>query len=88
MGHHQEFEVAEHFASVLDSAARWTYPPMLACRGCHQSIMEVAAGLSTPDGATVTWLVLGARCVECGRLAGLTDLVVDRLPLSQVLAGL
>ena len=73
---------------VLDSAARWTYPPMLACRGCGQSIMELAVGLSTSDGGCVTWLVLGARCVECGRLAGLTDLVVDRLPLSQVLAGL
>lgn len=73
---------------LLDSATRWTHPPMLACRSCGQSIVEVAAGLSLPDGEHVEWVVLGARCVACGRLAGLTDLLVDRLPLSQVLAGL
>jgi hypothetical protein len=73
---------------LLDSDQRWTHPPMWACGGCGQSIVELAAGLSVPDGAHVEWVVVGARCVECGRLAGLTDVVVDRLPLSQVLAGL
>jgi hypothetical protein len=73
---------------LLDSEARWTYPQMWSCRGCGNSIVEVAAGLSVPDGEHVDWVVVGARCVECGRLAGLTDMVVDSRPLAQVLAEL
>jgi predicted Fe-S protein YdhL (DUF1289 family) len=73
---------------VLDSEARWTHPPMWACRGCGQSIVEVVAGLSVPDGEHVDWVVIGVRCVECGRLAGLTDMVVDAQPLSAVLTAL
>ena len=56
--------------SLLDSAARWTSPMMWCCPGCANSIAEVAAGLSAPDGEHVDWVVVGARCVECGRLAG------------------
>ena len=73
---------------LLDSGARWTHPPMVACLGCGTSIVEVAAGLHLPDGEHVEWVVVGARCVECGRLSGLTDLVVDRTPVAEVLAGL
>ena len=73
---------------VLDSEARWTFPQMWACLGCGQSIAEVAAGLHLPDGERVEWVVLGARCVDCGRTAGLTDILVDRLPMEQVLAEL
>lgn len=73
---------------LLDSQERWTHPPMWACKGCGQSIVEVAVGLSLPDGEHVDWVVVGARCVECGRLAGLTDVVVDHQPLAQVLSGL
>lgn len=73
---------------LLDSEQRWSHPPMWACRGCGQSIVEVAAGLSLPDGENVEWVVVGVRCVECGRLAGLTDMVVDSQPVSQVLAKL
>jgi hypothetical protein len=73
---------------LLDSGERWTHPPMWACKGCGQSIVEVAVGLSLPDGENVDWVVVGARCVECGRLAGLTDLVVDHEPLAKVLSGL
>lgn len=74
--------------SALDSDARWTFPPMWACRGCGHSIAEVAAGLSLPDGEHVEWVVLGARCVECGQVDGLTDVVVDRQPLREVAVGL
>ena len=74
--------------SLLDSEARWTHPPMWSCAGCKQSIVEVAAGLSLPDGEHVDWVVVGVRCVECGRLAGLTDMVVDHQALPQVLAAL
>jgi hypothetical protein len=73
---------------LLDSESRWTYPPMWACRGCRQSIVEVAAGLNVPDGEHVEWVVIGVRCTECGRLAGLTDMVVDSQPLAEVLAAL
>ncbi len=70
---------------LLDSEARWTHPPMWNCGTCHQSIAEVAAGLSVEDGMHVTWVVLGARCVECGRVEGLTDFVLPSTPLAEVL---
>ena len=74
--------------ALLDSEQRWTHPPMFACQGCGHSIAEVAAGLSVPDGEHVEWVVVGARCVECGRLAGLTDMVVPGTPLAEVLRQL
>jgi hypothetical protein len=74
--------------SALDSDARWTYPPMWSCVSCGHSIAEVAAGLSAPDGEHVTWVALAARCVECGDVDGLTDVVVPGLPLGEVVAGL
>lgn len=73
---------------LLDSEERWTHPMMFACLGCGHSIAEVAAGLSLPDGEHVEWVALGARCVECGRLAGLTDAVIDSVPVAEVLAHL
>jgi hypothetical protein len=72
---------------VLDSEARWTFPAMWACLGCGHSIGEVAAGLAVTDGR-VDWVALGVRCVECGRVAGLTDLTVPGLPRDEVLAAL
>ncbi|HWH30964.1 MAG TPA: hypothetical protein VNU26_18755 [Mycobacteriales bacterium] len=74
--------------SVLDSNARWTFPPMWSCGSCGHSIAEVAAGLSAPESDAVEWVVLGARCVECGDVEGLTDVVVPGLPLSEVVAAL
>lgn len=74
--------------SVLDSAQRWTHPTMWCCATCGQSIAEVVAGVSVPDGEHVDWLVLGVRCVECGRVEGLTDLVLPGLPLPAVLSQL
>ena len=73
---------------LLDSEPHWSHPPMWACQGCGQSIAELAAALHLPDGEHVEWVALAARCVECGRLAGLTDVVVDRRPLPEVLAAL
>lgn len=70
---------------LLDSGARWTHPPMWSCGSCHQSIAEVAVGLSVEDGEHVTWVAVGARCVECGRVDGLTDFVLPGTPLSEVL---
>jgi len=75
-------------AYVLDSEHRWTYPPTWACQGCGHSIAEVAAGLHLPDGERVAWAVLAARCVECGRVAGLTDVVLQDVPLGEVVARL
>jgi hypothetical protein len=73
---------------LLDSDDRWTHPPMWACKGCGQSITELAVGLSVPDGEHVEWLAVGVRCIECGRVAGVTDLVLPGVPLPTVLAGL
>jgi ribosomal protein S14 len=74
--------------ALLDSADRWTHPPMWACQGCGQSIAELAVGLSLPDGEHVHWLALAARCVHCGRIAGLTDAVLQDQPLAEVLGRL
>ena len=74
--------------SVLDSDRRWTYPGTWACGSCGHSIAEVAAGLSVPDGDHVEWVVLGARCVECSEVEGLTDIVVDGRSLRDVVIGL
>jgi hypothetical protein len=73
---------------ALDSEDRWTFPHMWSCGSCNQSIAEVAVGLSMPDGDHVEWLVLGARCVECGRIDGLTDMVLPGTALSQVMSRL
>ena len=73
---------------LLESEAHWTHPPMWACKGCAQSIAELCAGLHVPDGERVEWVALAARCVDCGRIEGLTDVLVDRLPLPEVLAHL
>jgi len=56
---------------------------MWSCRSCAQSLAEVAAGISVEDGEA-TWLALAARCVDCGRIEGLTDVVVPRLPVDEV----
>lgn len=74
--------------SLLDSGARWTFPPMWSCVGCGNSIAELAAGLSVPNGDHVDWVVLGARCVECGQVDGLTDFVLEQQPLPSVVVGL
>ncbi|MCU1594150.1 MAG: hypothetical protein JWO12_1542 [Frankiales bacterium] len=74
--------------ALLDSEERWTHPAMWACGTCGQSIAEVAAGLSAPDGDHVQWLAVAARCVECGRIDGLTDMVVDGRPLGEVVGAL
>ena len=76
-----------HSVHLLDSEPRWTFPQMWSCSGCGHSIAEVAAGLHLVDD-TVTWVALGARCVECGRLGGLTDLVVGAVPRDEVLRQL
>ncbi|MDQ1688007.1 MAG: hypothetical protein QOK42_982 [Frankiaceae bacterium] len=63
--------------STFDSEQRWSHPPMWACDSCGQSIVELAAGLHSEDDDRVTWVALAVRCVGCGRLAGLTDFVVE-----------
>ena len=73
---------------LLDSDERWTHPPMWSCGACGQSIAEVAVGLSAEDGEHVTWVVVGARCVECGQIVGLTDMVLPGTPLTEVLSAL
>lgn len=74
--------------ALLDSEQRWTHPPMWSCGTCTQSIAEVAVGLSIADGEHVTWVVIGARCADCGRIDGLTDLVLPGTPLTEVLEQL
>lgn len=56
---------------------------MWSCAGCEQSIAEVVTGLHTENG-TVTWVAVGARCVNCGLIAGLTDFTPVPLPLAAI----
>lgn len=72
---------------ILDSEDHWTFPTVWSCRDCQQSIAEVAFGVHADDGAA-TWMVVAARCVECGRVAGMTDMVVPNLPLDDFVASL
>lgn len=75
---------------LLDSEHRWTDPAMAACASCSQSMTELALGwhLDEADPRAVSWLALAMRCVGCGRVAGLTDACVDRLPLGELLSRL
>jgi hypothetical protein len=73
---------------VLDSEERWTFPHVWACGSCGQSICEVAAGLALSEDEQVSWVVLGARCCDCGRIDGLTDLVLPGTPLPEVMGRL
>jgi hypothetical protein len=72
---------------VLDSAERWTYPAAWSCTDCSQSIAEVAFGVHD-DGGAATWLAVAARCVECGSVAGLADLVVPAIPVDAFVTAL
>lgn len=65
---------------ILDSEEHWTFPPVWSCRDCRQSIAEVGFGVHA-DEDVATWMVVGVRCVQCGRVDGLTDLVLANLPL-------
>ncbi len=69
---------------ILDSDEHWTHPPMYACGSCGQSMFEMATGLHVENGTDVTWLAVAVRCVGCGRLDGVTDMNVPRLPVDEV----
>ena len=60
---------------ILDSAERWTFPSAWSCSNCRQSIAEIVFGVSESDGVA-RWLAVTARCVGCGHIDGLTDMVV------------
>jgi len=72
---------------ILDSEEHWTFPAVWSCRDCRQSITEVGFGVHAEDGLA-TWMVVAVRCVECGRISGLTDLVVPNHPLDEFIATL
>lgn len=72
---------------ILDSAERWNYPQAWSCYNCRQSITEVVFGISERDGVA-EWLVVAARCVGCGHVAGLTDMVVPNVAADVFAASL
>jgi hypothetical protein len=76
-----------HVNEVLDSGEHWTYPGVWQCPACSQSIAEVVFGIHAVEGKA-RWLVVALRCVECGEVAGITDMVVDNKPLEELLAEL
>lgn len=72
---------------LLDSADHWTYPPAWSCSNCNQSIAEVVYGVHETDG-TASWLVMAVRCVECGTIQGMTDVVVPDVDADMLCAAL
>jgi hypothetical protein len=76
-----------HVNGVLDSAEHWTFPHVWSCQGCGQSIAEVVYGIHE-DASIARWLVVAVRCVECGDVYGVTDIVTGDVPLDELLAGL
>ena len=76
-----------HVHELLDSADHWTYPKAWQCPACSQSIAEVVYGIHTEQDIA-SWLVVAARCVACGDVNGITDLVVPGVPIQELLAQL
>jgi hypothetical protein len=76
-----------HVRAVADSDQRWTYPQMWSCRGCNASIAEAVYGVHDSEDIA-SWLVVGVRCVNCGDVAGVTDIVLAEIPTDQLLASL
>lgn len=76
-----------HVHELLDSAERWTFPAAWACPACSQSIAEVVYGVSE-RGGKADWLAVAVRCVECGDVAGVCDLVLPSLDLDLLLGAL
>jgi hypothetical protein len=72
---------------LLDSAERWSFPATYECPGCQQSLVELAVGISADHERRTSWLAMAARCVGCGRIAGLTDRLVSGLAIEEVLVA-
>ena len=54
-------------------------------RFTQHGLVEVGVGLSADEQDVTNWVALAARCVSCGRIQGLTDLVVDGIPRQEVI---
>lgn len=72
---------------VLDSQERWTFPSAWSCHNCNQAIAEVAFGIHN-ENSRATWLAMAVRCVECGHLEGVTDLVVPDIDVDELVDAL
>lgn len=81
-------EACDDAVELLDSAQRWTAPPLWACPACGNSQLDLAAGLSLADGEHVDWVVLAGRCAACHAMSGLTDILVSGRTASEVIAAL
>jgi hypothetical protein len=76
-----------HVQDLMDSDERWTYPGVWACTGCGQSIAEAVYGVHA-EADRATWLALAVRCVNCGDVAGVTDLVLEPTDVDALLDAL
>lgn len=76
-----------HITDLLDSAEHWTYPGVWACPGCGQSIAEAVFGIHE-SGGSAQWMAIAVRCVECGEVAGVADMVLEDTPIDELLAKL
>jgi hypothetical protein len=76
-----------HLRDLLDSGEHWTFPGVWSCVSCSQSIAEVVYGIHD-DAGSARWMAVAVRCVECGDVAGVADLVLGDIPLDDLLAAL
>jgi hypothetical protein len=76
-----------HVTDLLDSEEHWTFPTAWACVSCSQSIAEAVYGINDNTGIA-SWLAMVVRCVECGDVAGVTDVVLGKVPVDELLAAL
>lgn len=76
-----------HVTDLYDSGERWTYPDTWSCLTCQQSLAELAAGISANEQGRADWLALAARCVGCGRISGLTDVVLQGVEVEKLLTS-
>jgi len=68
-----------HF--VCDSEEHWSdAEPEVAICPCHAKAFEIAVAFSHDDDASVKWITVGNRCVNCGVLGAAVDWKIDYGP--------
>lgn len=66
---------------IADSEDHWSdaAPEPIVCP-CRGRIFEVAVAFSHREDASVKWVTVGERCIECGVLGAAADWKIDYAP--------
>ncbi|RYE86195.1 MAG: hypothetical protein EOO75_16025 [Myxococcales bacterium] len=66
---------------MLDSAEHWDDEDEDECAcPCEGEVFEAAVGLARREDASIKWVSVGLRCVECGVLGVYADWKIDYSP--------